>query len=182
LNIGLTQRVLYHKSRAYDSIEHAWYRFLDGHKPVFIPNTLDQDFSKLTDEIDCLIITGGDDSTIRRATELKLASAMMMAYKPIIGICHGSFLLSDTLGGSIGAVSAHDNTEHAVNYFGQKIIVNSFHNQTIKTLHSTGKSLCADINGNCEAWIDGRIAGITWHPERMAEPFIPAEIQQILKL
>lgn len=182
MKIGLTQRVLYHKGRAYDSIEHAWYKFLDGHKLFFIPNTLDQDFAELTEDLDCLIITGGDDSAARRATELKLASAMMMSYKPILGVCHGAFLLTDVLGGQVLPVSGHSDNSHDINYFGKRILVNSYHNQGIRSCHSTAVSLAHDSEGNSEAWIDGYMAGIVWHPERMTDPFIPAEIQQIMKL
>ena len=182
MRIGLTQRVLLHQGRAYDSIEHAWYRFLDGHKLFFIPNTLEQDFAELTDQLDCVIITGGDDSAPRRATELKLASSMMMAYKPILGICHGAFLLTDVLGGEVDAVEGHSNTSHTVCYAGRDIVVNSHHNLGIQKVHSTGECLVTDHEGNCEAWIDGRMAGIVWHPERMDNPFIPAEIQQVMKL
>ena len=77
MKIGLTQRVLYHKGRAYDSIEHSWYSYLKNHTLTFIPNRLDQDFEQLAESIDALIITGGDDSVLRRTTELKVASAMM---------------------------------------------------------------------------------------------------------
>jgi gamma-glutamyl-gamma-aminobutyrate hydrolase PuuD len=182
LKIGLTQRVLLHQGRAYDSIEHAWYKFLDGHKLIFIPNTLEQDFAELIDQLDCVIITGGDDSTPRRATELKIASSMMMAFKPILGICHGAFLLTDVLGGEVNAVEGHSNVDHTVHYAGREIQVNSHHNLAIQQLHSTGQVLAQDAEGNCEAWIDGNMAGIVWHPERMTAPFIPAEIQQVMKL
>ncbi len=182
MNIGLTQRVLYHRGRAYDSIEQVWYSFLDSHKPIFIPNTLDQDFIDLTDKLDCLIITGGDDSVLRRSVELKIASSMMMAFKPILGICHGAMLLSDVLGGTIGDCDNHHDVKHEVNYGDRRIVVNSYHNQTIKQMHRAAQCLASDDDGNCEAWIDGFLSGIMWHPERMDHPFIPAEIQKVMKL
>ena len=85
MKIGLTQRVLYHKGRAYDSIEHGWYSYLKEHTLVFIQNRQDQDFQQLATDIDALIITGGDDSAIRRLTELKLATEVMKQQKPVIG-------------------------------------------------------------------------------------------------
>jgi hypothetical protein len=39
--------------------------------------------------------------------------------------------------------------------------------------------LAYDDQGNCESWIDGKIAGIVWHPERMSQPWIPEEIEQL---
>ena len=182
MNIGLTQRVLYHRNRAYDSIEHAWYQFLDSHGLTFISNTLDQDFTQLADNLDCLIITGGDDSKLRRTCELKLASAMIMQQKPVLGICHGAFLLTDVLGGRVQDVDDHLDTEHTVRYHDREITVNSFHNLGIVQPHSSATTLAWDDSGRTEAWIDGNIAGIVWHPERMAEPFIPSEIQTIMRL
>lgn len=182
MRIGLTQRVLYHRGRAYDAVEHAWYEFLQDHKPIFIPNTLDQDFDALAESLDCLIITGGDDSAIRRTTELRLARTMMMQHRPILGVCHGAFLLTDVLGGQVTEVTGHSDTEHIVNYFGQLIQVNSYHNLAIKQPHSQARVLALDSDGHTEAWVDGTLAGIVWHPERMREPFIPAEIQHIMRL
>lgn len=182
LRIGLTQRVLYHRGRAYDALEHGFYQFLDGHKLVFIPNTQDQDFEELTDSLDCLIITGGDDSTVRRRTELRVATIMMQSFKPILGICHGAMLLVDVLGGTVCGIDGHSDTVHEVNYAGRRIVVNSHHDQTICRTHGAAQTLVTDDDGNCEAWIDGLLAGIVWHPERMKAPFIPAEIQQVIKL
>lgn len=178
--IGLTQRVLYHKGRAYDSLEHGWYRFLKNHTLYFIPNRLDQDFQNLSYDLDCLIITGGDDSSIRRVTEFRIATAMMKEQKPIIGVCHGAFLLTDALGGTIGPCDGHMDVDHTVIYNNEHKIVNSHHSQNIKTLHSTAKPIAVDSEGNCEAWIDGKMAGIVWHPERSEDMWIPSEIAKLL--
>jgi hypothetical protein len=73
LKIGLTQRILYHNGQAYDSTQHGWYSYLQGHTLVPIANRVDQDFEQLAVDVDALIITGGDDSLLRRTVELKLA-------------------------------------------------------------------------------------------------------------
>jgi gamma-glutamyl-gamma-aminobutyrate hydrolase PuuD len=163
-------------------VENVWCRFLKGHRLVFVPNTLDQDFAELTDSIDLLIITGGDDSAIRRATEFRTASLMMQQCKPILGVCHGAFMLTDVLGGSVIPCEGHSDCEHHINYLGLDVTVNSFHNQTISQLHATAQCLATDDQGHCEAWLDANMAGIVWHPERMANPFVPTEIQQLLKI
>ena len=178
--IGLSQRILWHKGRAYDSIEHGWYRFLAGHTLFYLPNTLSLDFDSIADHLDSFVITGGDDSALRRTVETKLASAMMQRNKPVVGICHGAFLLSDLLGGTIEDVDAHSDTEHPVFYFGEIKGVNSFHNLGIAKLHSTGTVLCTDELGHVEAWIDGKLAGVVWHPERMDNPWLPDEIQDLI--
>ena len=181
MNIGLTQRVLYHKGRAYDSIEHSWYSYLKGHTLTYIPNQLDQDFEQLADTLDAFIITGGDDCALRRVVELKLATQMMARNKPIIGICHGAFLLTDALGGSVEPVEGHRDCDHSVYYFGEIHSVNSHHDMAITKLHSGATELVVDSTGKCEAWIDGTMAGVVWHPERQATPWLPDEIKNLFK-
>ena len=184
MKIGLTQRVLYHKGRAYDSIEHGWYSYLKEHTLIFIQNRQDQDFQQLATDIDALIITGGDDSAIRRLTELKLATQVMKQQKPVIGICHGCFLLTDTLDGIIGEIDDHVGVLHNINYFGDIHEVNSFHNLYIEKTHPNATILATDEEGHCEAWIDNKlkIAGVVWHPERMDVPWMPDEINQLIGL
>lgn len=178
--VGLTQRVLTHNGQAYDSIDQAWYRYLEGHTLVFVCNRLDQDFQQLAQNIDCLIITGGDDSALRRTTELKLATEMLKLQKPIVGVCHGCFLLQDVLGGTVVDIDNHHNTSHNIIYQGQEYQVNSYHTICVKTPHEKATVLAVDADGNTEAWIDGNIAGVVWHPERMDKPWLPPEIQKLL--
>jgi len=180
LKIGLSQRILSYKGRAYDAIEHGWYSYLKGHTLFYLPNSTAQDFNQIADNLDSFIITGGDDSTLRRTVEIKLASAMMQRSKPVVGICHGAFLLTDLLGGTIVDVDLHMEQLHPVMYFGEVKIVNSFHNIAIDKLHDTGTVLCTDELGHIESWIDGTLAGVVWHPERMDQPWIPDEIKTLL--
>jgi gamma-glutamyl-gamma-aminobutyrate hydrolase PuuD len=181
LKIGLTQRVLFHKNRAYDSIDQGWYSYLVDHTLFFVPNRTDQNFEALSNSLEALIITGGDDSTLRRTVELKLARLMMQQGKPIIGICHGCFLLTDVLGGTIEECITHMDTSHAVYYFGEEQIVNSYHSLQITKPHSSATVLAVDSEGYCESWIDKNLAGVVWHPERMKNPWIPDEIENLLK-
>jgi gamma-glutamyl-gamma-aminobutyrate hydrolase PuuD len=182
LNIGLTQRILFHKNRAYDCIEHGWYSYLVRHTLSFVKNTLDQDFEKLADSLDALIITGGDDSALRRTVELRLASLMMTRKKPILGVCHGCFLLTETLGGTIYEVYDHDGDDHEIISSGKKIMVNSYHSLAILKPHEGATVLATDSADNCEAWIDKNLAGVVWHPERMETPWLPTKIQNLLNI
>lgn len=181
MKIGLTQRILYHNGQAYDSTQHGWYSYLKGHTLVPIANRIDQDFEQLAVELDAVIITGGDDSALRHTVELKLAGQMTLRQKPVVGVCHGAFLLADVLGGQVEDVIGHHNTEHTVMYFGDIYQVNSYHTLAITKLHKSGTVLATDNEGNCEAWIDGQTAGVVWHPERMKEPWLPDVILQLLK-
>ena len=178
--IGLSQNILYHNGRAYDSTEHGWYSFLRGHTLFYLPNNLNQDFDHIADSLDCLILTGGNDSNLRRTVETKLASKVMQRNKPVIGICHGAFLLTELLGGTIIDVDAHTNTKHPVLYFGEIKEVNSHHSLGIEKVHTTGTVLCTDELGHVEAFIDKKLAGVVWHPERMDNPWIPDEIHTLI--
>jgi gamma-glutamyl-gamma-aminobutyrate hydrolase PuuD len=182
MKIGLSQRVLLHKNRAYDALEHGWYSYLKAHTLFPIANRPNQNFSELANTLDCFIITGGDDSVFRRVSEIRLATQMIARNKPVIGICHGAFLLTELLGGVIVDVENHTDTTHEVNYFGELVVVNSYHSLGIKTLHKNATMLANDDQGFCEAWIDGKTAGIVWHPERMKNPVLPLTVAQMLQL
>jgi carbamoylphosphate synthase small subunit len=182
LKIGLSQRVLYHKGRAYDSIEHGWYRYLKEHTLIPVANRLDQDFQQLADELDAFIITGGDDSAIRRTTELRLANYILKQHKPMLGVCHGCFLLTDILGGQVEEIAGHMDLCHDISYNDRIRVVNSYHSLCISQLHRSGTVLATDSEGHCEAWIDGYIAGVVWHPERQDEPWLPVEISNLMRI
>lgn len=182
MNIGLTQRIFYHKQRAYDGLEHGWYSYLKGHTLFPIANNIEQNFEELADNIDLLIITGGNDPTVRRITETKLASQMMLRNKPILGICHGAFLLTNLLGGTVEDCSYHMDTEHKIFVDGVSHVVNSYHDYQIIKLHNTAASIAVDEDGVCEAWVDKNIAGVVWHPERMTDAYLPSIIKTITGL
>lgn len=180
MKVGLSQRILMHKNRMHDSLDHSWYSFLSKHFIKPVANLPKQDFDRLADDLDLYIITGGDDSTPRRISEIRLALAMMKRQKPIVGVCHGAFLLTDILGGKVVEIDGHLDVMHEVNYFGEIIEVNSHHNLAIKIPHKNATVLVNDSEGNCESWIDGNLAGVVWHPERMETAWIPEEIQAFL--
>jgi gamma-glutamyl-gamma-aminobutyrate hydrolase PuuD len=180
MKIALSQRIMYQNGIAYDAIEHGWYHMFKNQELFFLPNSFQIDFDALADYVDVFIITGGDDSVKRRTIEIKFATKVMQRNKPIIGVCHGAFLLTDLLGGTVEPIEGHSNTNHNVIY-GQRIIpVNSFHDLGITKLHETGIPLCVDEQGHIEAFIDGKVAGVVWHPERMEDPWLPTEILEIL--
>jgi gamma-glutamyl-gamma-aminobutyrate hydrolase PuuD len=148
---------------------------LKDHELVFIPNRTD-----VVIDVDLLIVTGGDNHPVRDQVELKLVQQMMLEGKPIIGICHGAFMLTQLLGGKVGKTTHHMDCEHPI-MVGSKIqVVNSFHTLQIlePPVHST--VLASDSEGFCEAWIHKNIGAIVWHPERMDVPYWPKSIKELL--
>lgn len=180
MRIALSQQVFCHNNITYDATEHGWYDLLKNQELFFVPNNMTLDFEKLADYVDVFLITGGEDSEKRRIVEIKFATAMMQRNKPVIGICHGAFLITELLGGIVGDVQGHAGTIHNLIYGKRMIAVNSFHDKAITKLHPSGTPLCVDEQGNVEAFIDGKLAGVMWHPERMPDPWLPPEILDLL--
>lgn len=180
MKIGLTQRVLTHNHREYDSTDHGWYNYLQGHDIYYIPNTINQDFEKIASSIDMLIISGGGDHPVRNNVETTLVE-LLNQRTPIIGICHGCHFLTEYLGGEVGEITGHQNTEHYVQYRDRVIKVNSFHSCFVRHTPPGSVNLCVSEDGICESWIKDNIAGITWHPERMQYPWVPDEIANLFK-
>lgn len=176
MRIGLTQRVLLHQGRAYDSLEHSWYEYLQGHTLVSIPNRLPISVPN----IDMLIVTGGDDHPVRNRVEHELVDIMLARNVPVIGICHGCQLLTQRLGGTVVPVDGHMDSYHEVEYHDEPYLVNSYHRLRIEQIPEGATVLARDPDGYPEAWIQRRTAGIMWHPERMIKPWIPNEIQNLL--
>ena len=174
--IGLSQRVLVYREREYDSLSRDFYKYFEGHTLLPIPNGYNIDYDELASKLDMLVLTGGDASEDRVVTELNIASKMTKLGKPVLGICHGAFLLTEVLEGTIESDGAEWNTTHPVFYNGEARLVNSYHTDIISNAPPNATTLCTDEHNNVEAWIKGNTAAIVWHPERMAVPWIPKEI------
>ena len=176
MRIGLTQRVLFHNEQAYDSLDHSWYEFFGEHTLFFIPNRLPV---QLVD-IDLLVITGGDDHPIRNQVEQTLIENQMLRNRPVLGVCHGAQLLTRLLGGSVVPCDNHQNCHHIVTYHDEQCLVNSYHKLCIERPPEGATVLACDPEGRCESWILNQVAAVMWHPERMARPWMPQEIEQLL--
>jgi gamma-glutamyl-gamma-aminobutyrate hydrolase PuuD len=127
-----------------------------------------------------LIITGGDDHPVRNQIEHELIDSMLSRNLPIIGVCHGCQLLTQRLHGSVTPVDDHQDSYHEVFYQDAPYLVNSYHTLRIEQAPPGATVLACDPDGYAEAWMSGKTAGIMWHPERMAQPWIPQEIQHLL--
>ena len=184
MRIGLTQRVLTHNREVYDSLDQNWYRLLRGHELVPVPNRDDLDYDSLAESLDLLIITGGGNERVRITAEISLATEMIRLNKPILGICHGAFLLTQILGGSVKECGEnHRGVDHIVlDQNSSPQLVNSYHNICIDKQPPDSVLLCTDTDGDVESWIKDRICAIVWHPERMLIPYIPKEIMEVTGL
>ena len=170
-----------------DSLSHDWLQFFKelNYFPVLIPNLINdlEDFLDIL-KIDGIILSGGDnigDEKIRDETEKKIISYGIKNNLPIIGICRGMQVLNKYFNGKIGINQAdnHSGTKHEIKFKlnGKKIldkavIVNSYHNNLIKTEDDLGQQLepiayCPD-DESVEGFkhVKLPILGVMWHPER----------------
>ena len=166
---------------ASDLLERSWYSLLAGHEIVLAPNIPNRDFDT---NWDCLIITGGGDSINRHLTENKLFKIAEDNNKPIIGFCHGAFVINELSGGINGNIEGHIGIDHTIEMENNFHNVNSYHTQFIETLAPNFKSIATDINGNCEAFKHEYKPqwGVLWHPERMLHPLLPKELSNFLNI
>jgi len=183
MKIGLTQRVLLYSERSGitgDFLDHDWYSspLTKNHTLIPVPNRSDLDYDELAEELDLLIITGGKNEDIRIITETELATSMVSLGKPVLGICHGAFLLTSILRGQVvEAKEQHWFSEHKVfDMHNEEHIVNSFHTTYIKHKPRGSVVLARDPEGDVESWIKDNICAMVWHPERMKKPWVPPEI------
>ena len=169
----------------FDCLERSWYDFLGNHHLIPHANTGKVDE---TIEFDCLVLSGGSDSVARNVTENNLFLHAIKRKKPILGVCHGAFVVNELTGGvnqiDYDLIPTHENSVHEVVMDGNKVMVNSYHGQTIRQL---GKGMVAtaihELDNTIEAFQHEHlpIYGIVWHPERMGVAVVPEAVANLLK-
>jgi gamma-glutamyl-gamma-aminobutyrate hydrolase PuuD len=183
MKIGLSKSIIHHEGFVYDAIDQGWYNTLKGHNLFFIPNTLNQDFNVMANDLDSLILTGGGYSEQRREVEKILINKMVERNKPVVGIASGAFEIAESIGGELECIEKQFDINHPIFYHREVLEVNSHHHgKCIKSLPNSANVLCLDYLGNIEAFTCGNLAGIVWNPEKMDKPWIPPEIAYMLRI
>lgn len=179
MNIAITQRTTEINGFTYDCTSHAWYTFLHGHNIRPISNRETFDIST----VDMLILSGGNDSTERKNTEGYLVNDAINEDIPILGVCHGAFMLNKYFDGTNMHIEGHHNTKHPVELEGHMYMnINSYHSIGIHKLGKQLEEIGNDTDGHCEAFKhrDFRIWGVVWHPERMDTVLLPSGIRDMI--
>lgn len=182
MRIGLSQSIINYNGFAHDAIDHGWYSILSGHNLFCIPNTLNQDFNAVTDNLDSLILTGGEYTELRTSVELALVRNMTEHNKPIIGIADSAFEIAESIGGELASIERHSDADYPIFYHREVLEVNNYHSKFIKNLPKSANVLCLDYLGNVQSFINENVAGIVWNPEKMSKPWIPPEIAYMLRI
>ena len=182
MKIGLSKSIITHNGFDYDAIDQGWYQTLTGQSIFLIPNTLNQNFDNMANELDSLILTGGESFNLKRMVENELSSRMIEKGKPVLGVAESALHIAESLAAKIEIVENHYDLPHPIFYHREVLEVNSFHNRCIKSMHNDVNILCMDYLGNIEAFIHNNVAGIMWNPEKMEKPWIPPEIAYMLRI
>lgn len=161
----------------FDAIEHGFYEMFKDHNITALLNRK-QDIKKLAEEHDLLILSGGDDAPQRLITEIDAIKHFRLLNKPILGICHGAFLLTQLMDGKLIEIDGHRRTRHKISYKYRCRTVNSYHGAAITEPPSEAEILVKDADGNIESWIRDNVMAIVWHPEREEDFWVPDEIKK----
>jgi putative glutamine amidotransferase len=182
MNIGLTQRIFHYNDFAYDCLEHGWYNLLSDHTLFNIANNPEQDFSNIIKDLDMVIFTGGDASSPRIITEIRLLTECYKQKKPVLGVCHGAFLINQLEEGVNIECENHYKTEHEVTMDNKSVVVNSYHQNKILKLAEGFSPTAITKEGDIEAFKHNinKVWGIVWHPERMENPVLPNDLERFI--
>jgi len=177
MKIAISQREINIRGTAYDCLERGWYNLFDTHDIIPIPNDFEFDISAAY----CLILSCGECAEAREFTETYCFSQATEKNIPVIGVCHGAFILNRWFNGTNVPVTEHDRIDHEVFLEDHWQTVNSYHRVKIETLGNGFEILAHDQDNNVEAFKhkDRPIWGLVWHPERMEDPVLPKDLKEL---
>jgi len=133
MRIAITQRVLHHKGRAYDSLEQSWWDLLKSHQLIPIPNTTFQNLTQTLDTVDLIILSGGEGNEARAQVETEIFDYVDEHKTPVLGVCRGMHLVADRIGLDVIAVDNHMDTEHTIVMSDRKYTVPSHHSLAVRS-------------------------------------------------
>jgi gamma-glutamyl-gamma-aminobutyrate hydrolase PuuD len=177
MKIAITQRQLTIRGITYDCLEQGWYNLFLRHEIIPIPN-----LSNIAIDVDMLVISGGETTEDRYQTEVACSAWAVENDVPIIGVCHGAFLLNYLHSGiNVKGTTGHHNTEHEIRMEDKTYIVNSYHHMAIEEL-----GINLEPIAHCDGVVEGfkhterDIWGLVWHPERMLTPVLPTDLRELI--
>jgi len=177
MKIAISQRQVEINGFVYDCLEQGWYEFFLGHEIIPVPN-----LNNIGLDINMLVLSGGETTNARYNTEVACTAWAIENNVPILGVCHGAFLLNFLYSGVNAKTLGHQNTTHKVYMEDQEYTVNSYHQLMI---HELGLGLNAIAY--CENVVEGfkhsqlPVWGLVWHPERMDVPVLPNDLKELIR-
>ncbi len=186
--IGITQKVVsvseYGEKR--DALDQRWAELLHtmGYTPYPIPNYIDLLPTILSLPLQGIVLTGGNtlntDAPERDKVETALLEHALEKPLPLLGVCRGMQLILRYFGSKLEYLEGHVTPSHPIQWKGQLIDVNSYHDYGSFDVKAPLEVLGKASDGVIEAikHTSLPIRGIMWHPERNI-PFKPVDTQLI---
>lgn len=176
MKIAISQRQVEINGFVYDCLEQGWYELFLGHEIIPVPN-----LNNIGLDVDMLVLSGGETTDARYQTEVACTAWAIENDVPVLGVCHGAFLLNFLYSGTNAKTLGHQNTKHTVHMEGQEHTVNSYHSMMIQEL-GIGLDVIAHYNTVVEAFKHSELPvwGIVWHPERMEDPVLPSDLKALI--
>jgi gamma-glutamyl-gamma-aminobutyrate hydrolase PuuD len=177
MKVAISQRQIEINGFVHDCLEQGWYEFFLGHEIIPVPN-----LNNIGLDVDMLVLSGGETTDARYNTEVACTAWAIENNVPILGVCHGAFLLNFLYSGINAKTIGHQNTTHKVYMEDQEYTVNSYHQLMIQEL-----GLGLDAIAHCEDVVEGfkhrelPVWGLVWHPERMDVPVLPSELKELIR-
>lgn len=169
----------------FDAVERGFYTMFKGHEIIPLLNHKDQNFNNIGVDNDLLVLSGGDDHPKRLVTEIEMIKQFRIQRKPILGICHGAFLLTQLWGGECVDVDGHRRTNHDIKYKTDTgwatRTVNSYHGSAITSAPPESEIIAVDNDKYIEAWKYGNVLAVMWHPERDKDHWLPINTEVLTK-
>lgn len=189
MKIAITQRVIDFRNGPYDSLDQGFYQMFPGHQLTVIPNVLSHFNSQLITDSDLIVFSGGNSmmpgnwqyNEQRLRVEKHVLDLALMYKKPILGISRGTQFLTMSLGGAIAPSERHTK-DHIVYYKNITKSVHSRHEEHLEKTPPGATILARDAQGMCESWKLNNIVTVLWHPERMADFWMPDEAYAVTGL
>lgn len=188
--IGITQRIeiIQPHGEIRDAIDSRWYTFFEACNilPILIPNHISTAKTLMEKiSLDGIVFSGGNslsffggEAPTRDELETSLLDYALAHHLPILGVCRGMQLIQSYFGIQLQEIKGHVRQDHTINWKGERVVVNSFHNYGAITTLPDIEVLSSSDDGVIEA-IKHRtypIIGIMWHPERNT-PFRDTDIK-----
>lgn len=165
----------------FDALERGFFSMFRDWEITALHNKANQNFINLAATHDLLVLSGGDDHPQRLLVEIEMLKQFRMREKPVLGICHGAFLLTQLWGGELVPIEGHRRTEHLATYKGNDITLNSYHGSAITKAPNDAEVLVTDKSGNIESWMLGNTLAVVWHPERDKDNhWMPQEYKSLI--
>ena len=197
LKIGISCRVT--EAHSYNELRNSlavdWITYFNKLElfPVLIPHGI-SDIGRYMNglKLDGVILSGGNNVNpklyasdeelssvydMRDLNEYEIIRYCINNSLPLLGVCRGMLLINVFFNGRLSHnINNHVNVEHDIlinrfnDYFGDKKVVNSFHQHAIKPDDLASDMKCFAISKDeCVEGmynIEKSIFGIQWHPER----------------